>query len=458
MASEEEAMAYSRGAVERAMKVQEVILRAIDGKLTWVQAADILGYSPRTIRRIRWRLQHYGYDGLLDRRRQIPSPKRAPVAEVQRLLALYRERYLGFNVRHFHQLARRQHGVRFCYAFVKQALQTAGLVAKHQPRGRHRRRREPRPCFGELLHLDGSRHQWLALVPELWLTMIVIVDDATKQVLYAELRDGGESVAAIMIALRVVLERHGLPMALYTGRAHWAAHTPTAGGAVDRRHPTQVGRALARLGIEHILGYSPEARGRSERANRTLQGRLVNEFRLAGITTSPRPIAISATASSPASTPNSPGRRPIPPPRSCPSPAPISIRSSASRRSASSDATMSSRRPACRSRSPSNRVAAPVPACASSYAAISTASIPSGMAHAAWGDTTAPGTLCAPREPPAVNRAAISRCQTVAVRSRISNRGSPVVCWGYVHSDWDPVSSRRRCWRRFPSPRKPSRP
>src|SRR5256886_12499829 len=116
MASEEEAMAYSRGAVERAMKVQEVILRAIDGKLTWVQAADILGYSPRTIRRIRWRLQHYGYDGLLDRRRQTPSPKRAPVAEVQRLLALYREHYLGFNVRHFHQLARREHGVRFCYA------------------------------------------------------------------------------------------------------------------------------------------------------------------------------------------------------------------------------------------------------------------------------------------------------------------------------------------------------
>src|SRR6058998_4435500 len=105
MASGEGAMAYSRGAVERAMKVQEVILRAIDGKLTWVQAADILGYSPRTIRRIRWRLQHYGYDGLLDRRRQTPSPKRAPVAEVQRLLALYRERYLGFNVRHFHQLA-----------------------------------------------------------------------------------------------------------------------------------------------------------------------------------------------------------------------------------------------------------------------------------------------------------------------------------------------------------------
>ncbi len=278
-------MAYPKGVVERAMKVQEVIVRALAGKLTWLQAADILGRSPRSIRRLRWRLEHYGYDGLFDRRRQTPSPKRAPVGEVQRLLALYRDRYQGFNVRHFHQLARRQHGVRFCYAFVKKALQAAGLVAKHQPRGRHRRRRPPRPCLGELLHLDGSRHQWLALVPDQWLTMIVVVDDATKRVLYAELREGGESVAAIMTALGAVLKRYGLPMALYTDRAHWAAHTPTAGGRVDRQHPTQVGRALARLGIEHILGYSPQARGRSERANRTLQGRLVNEFRLAGITT-----------------------------------------------------------------------------------------------------------------------------------------------------------------------------
>lgn len=278
-------MAYPCGAVERAMKVQEVILRALDGKLTWPQAADILGRSPRSIRRLRWKLEHEGYDGLFDRRRQLPSPKRAPVAELQRVLALYRERYQGFNVRHFHQLARREHGVRFCYAFVKKLLQTAGLVAKQQPRGRHRRRREPRPCFGELLHLDGSRHQWLALVPEQWLTMIVIVDDATKRVLYGHLQEGGESVVAIMTALRTVIERDGLPIALYTDRAHWAVHTPTAGGGSDRRRPTQVGRALARLGIEHILGYSPQARGRSERANRTLQGRLVNELRLAGIRT-----------------------------------------------------------------------------------------------------------------------------------------------------------------------------
>jgi transposase len=278
-------MAYPVGAVERAMKVQEVILRALSGQLTWLQAADILGRSPRSIRRLRLRYERYGYDGLLDRRRQTPSPKRAPLAEVERMLQLYRAHYDGFNVRHFLRKARQAHGIRFCYAFVKKALQGAGLVPQQRARGRHRRRREPRPCFGELLHLDGSRHQWLALAPEQWLTLITVVDDATKRVLYAQLAEGGESTASVMTALRSVVTASGLPMALYTDRAHWAAHTPVAGGAVDRTKLTQVGRALAQLGIEHILGYSPQARGRSERMNGTLQGRLVNELRLAGITT-----------------------------------------------------------------------------------------------------------------------------------------------------------------------------
>src|SRR6185436_3570376 len=284
MGIEEVPMAYPQAAVERAMKVQEVILRAIDGKLSWVQAADILGYSPRTIRRIRWRLQHYGYDGLLDRRRQTPSPKRAPLAEVQRLLALYRERYLGFNVSHFHQLARRQNGVRFCYAFVKKALQAAGLVATQQPRGRHRRRREPRACFGELLHLDGSVHPWLALRPDHRSCLVAVPDDATNRVLHAALYPS-ESTHAVMTALRAVFHAHGLPMALYTDRAKWAFHTPAAKGPVDKTRLTQVGRALARLGVEHIPAYSPQARGRSERLNRTFQDRLVNELRVAGITT-----------------------------------------------------------------------------------------------------------------------------------------------------------------------------
>ena len=276
---------YTQAAVEWAMKVQDVILRALSGELSWIQVADILGLSARTVRRLRWRYEHHGYAGLLDRRRRIPSPRRVPVQELQRILRLYRERYAGFNVRHFCQIARREHGLTFSYTLVKMALQGAGLVAKRRPRGRHRRRREPRPCYGELLHLDGSRHAWLALVPGVMQTMLVIVDDATKQVLYAQLVEGGESTAAIMTALREVLTTFGLPGALYTDRAGWAVSTPTSGSAPDRTKLTQVGRALVRLGIEHILGFSPQARGRSERANGTLQGRLVNELRVAGIRT-----------------------------------------------------------------------------------------------------------------------------------------------------------------------------
>ena len=283
-------MTYTRAAVERAMKVQEVILRALSGRQSWLQVADVLGVSPRTVRRLRLRYQKLGCSGLFDRRRQ-RSPRAVPLAEVQRVLRLYRERYgprdghPGFNVRHFCDVARRDHDVRLSYSFIKQALQTAGLVGKRGPRGRHRRRREPRPCFGELLHLDGSRHRWLALQPDTLHALIAVVDDATKRLLYAQLVEGGESVEAIMTALRYVLTTYGLPGALYTDRAHWAVHTPTSGTAPDRTKLTQVGRALARLGIEHILGYSPQARGRSERANGTLQGRLVNELRVAGITT-----------------------------------------------------------------------------------------------------------------------------------------------------------------------------
>jgi transposase len=279
-------MPFTPEAGERAMRVHEVILRGLSGELSWLQVADILGRSPRSIRRLRWRFEHYGYDGLYDGRRVKPSPRRAPVAEVERILRLYRERYRGFNGRHFYQLARREHGVSVGYTFVKRLLQQSGLLPRYRARGRHRRRREPRPCFGELLHLDGSRHAWLALAPESRPTLLAVVDDATKRLLYAQLVAGGESVVAIMSALRAVLEAYGLPMALYTDRASWAVHTPTS-GTVDRSRLTQVGRALQRLGIEHILGYSPQARGRSERVNRTLQDRLVNELRVAGIRTLP---------------------------------------------------------------------------------------------------------------------------------------------------------------------------
>jgi len=277
-------MAYASAVVERTMKVQEVMMQAISGKLTWLQAEEILGWQPRRLRRWRLRYQRRGYDGLWDRRRQQPSPRRAPVEEVARIVRLYRERYAGFNAAHFHEIAQRAHGVRYAYTFVKRLLQAAQLLPTRRPRGRHRRRREPRPCFGEMLHLDGSPHAWLARCPTERQVLLQSIDDATKRVLYAQLVPA-ESTATVMAALWHILETHGLPQALYTDRAGWAFYTPKAGEPVDRDKLTQVGRALARLGIEHIPAYSPQARGRSERLNRTFQGRLVNELRVAGIST-----------------------------------------------------------------------------------------------------------------------------------------------------------------------------
>jgi transposase len=277
-------MSYPQAAWERAMTVHEVILKALSGELHWFQAADILGFSPRTLRRWRERYEKHGYVGLVDKRRHSPSVRRVAGPEIERLLRLYRERYRGFNVRHFHQVATREHGVGVSYSFLKQTLQAAGLVKKQRARGRHRRRREPRACFGEMLHIDGSVHPWLALRPTARAVLIAVLDDATKRVLYAQLW-AGETTAAIMTALRDVITTHGLPMAVYTDRAHWAFNTPHATGPITRRLLTQVGRALARLGIEHIPAYSPQARGRSERLNRTFQDRLVNELRVAKITT-----------------------------------------------------------------------------------------------------------------------------------------------------------------------------
>lgn len=215
-------MLYGPTAVERAMRRQEVIMRVYSGELSWLQAADILRMSPRSLRRWRRRYERIGYDGLLDRRTGRPSPRRAPVHEVETVVRLYREKYQGFNVRHYHGIVRRAQGVHLSYSFVKRALQEAGLVAKRKARGRHRRRREPRPCFGELLHLDGSPHQWLALCPGERHTLIAVVDDATKRVLYAQLWSE-ETTEAVLTALAHVIHTYGLPMALYTDRASWAA-------------------------------------------------------------------------------------------------------------------------------------------------------------------------------------------------------------------------------------------
>lgn len=271
---------YPKAAMERAMKVQEVILRAMAGRITWWQAAEILGISDRQMRRRRARYQQQGYDGLFDRRRGRPSPKRVPMVTVETVLRLYRERYFDLNVRHFHEKLGEEHAIQLSYTWVKLALQGAGLVARGRQRGAHRKRRPRRSLPGMLLHIDGSEHRWFQ--DQRWYDLLVILDDATSKIYYAQLVEE-ESTATVMAALHAVIEENGLFCALYSDRATHFWLTPKAGEPVDRQRLTQVGRALRELGIQMIPAYSPQARGRSERSFATWQGRLPQELRLHGI-------------------------------------------------------------------------------------------------------------------------------------------------------------------------------
>jgi Integrase core domain. len=271
---------YPRAAVERAMKIQEVILRAVAKKITWAQAGEIIGLCERQMRRWKERYQEFGYDGLFDRRTGKPSPKRVPLTTVEEILRLYQEQYSDCNVQHFHEKLREKHQIRLSYTWVKRALQMAGLVKKSRKRGIHRRRRERRPLPGMLLHLDGSSHAWFQ--DDRRYDLLVILDDASNEIYYAQLVEE-ESTVTVMKALREVIERKGAFCALYSDRATHFFRTPKAGQPVDRSRPTQVGRALAELGIQMIPAYSPQARGRSERSFGTWQGRLPQELRIHGI-------------------------------------------------------------------------------------------------------------------------------------------------------------------------------
>src|SRR5437667_1987279 len=274
-------MVYTGVAMERAMKVQEVILRAISKQIHWFEAAKILGLSARQLRRLYYRYKNYGYDGLYDRRTGKPSPRRVPLAVAEQVFALYREKYFDFSVRHFHEKLWEEHGILLSYSWVKLALQGAGLVDQARQRGVHRRR-ERRPMVGMMLHIDGSRHRWLG--GEQWHDLIVVLDDASSEIYYAQLVEE-ESTVTVLTALREVVEQRGIFCSLYSDRGSHFWLTPKAGEMVDRQRLTQVGRAMRELGIEMIPAYSPQARGRSERNFGTWQRRLPQELRLRGIRT-----------------------------------------------------------------------------------------------------------------------------------------------------------------------------
>ena len=264
------------------MTRKEVIVRAIAKELTWIQAAEICGITPRQMRRLKRHYERQGYGGLVDGRGGKTRRKRIPVATIERLCQLRREQYAEFSVQHFWEKATEEHHLEISYTWAKLALQAAGLAEKSPGRGKYRRRRERRPLRGMMLPLDGSTHPWLAEQP--MQDLIVVQDDADSRILYAQFVPQ-EGTLSTFAALTHVLHTAGRFCELYTDRGSHFCYTPVAGEAATTAHQGQVSRALKALGIRQILAYSPQARGRSERTFQTIQGRLPQELRAAGITT-----------------------------------------------------------------------------------------------------------------------------------------------------------------------------
>lgn len=250
-------------------------------ELSQLEAAEILGRSERQFRRYIDIYEESGLEGLRDGRLGRVSGKAIAADAVEQILALYRNAYRGWNVKHFHEHLVRDHGFALSYSCLKGRLQAADLVRPERRKGGHRRKRERKPCVGMMLHQDASREVWLAGQP--MLDLVVTMDDATSEIYSAFLVEEEGTMSSLRGLLDVTLA-HGLPSSFYTDRGSHYFTTPEAGGKVDTVHVTQVGRALSQLGVVHIAAYSPEARGRSERMFGTLQDRLIKELALAGIT------------------------------------------------------------------------------------------------------------------------------------------------------------------------------
>ena len=254
------------------------------GRLTQEEAARLLGVCDRTFRRYLERYEDKGMEGLIDQRLGQVSHRSAPVDEVVALSDLYSHRYRGFNAKHFYSWYFRTHNGKRSYPWVKNTLQAKGLIQKGSRKGQHRKQRPRAPYIGMMLHQDGSRHEW---VPgKLW-DLIVTMDDATGDH-YPMFFVDEEGTQSSFQGIHEVIRKHGVFVSLYSDRGSHYWNTPEAGGKVDKGNLTQFGRAMRQLGIEMIPAYSPEARGRSERAFRTHQDRLVKELVLAGIKDMPQ--------------------------------------------------------------------------------------------------------------------------------------------------------------------------
>jgi hypothetical protein len=262
------------------MRFLEVYGGWYSNRLTQEDAAMILGVTDRTFRRYVDRYEERGLEGLADKRLTQVSHRRAPVDEVIALVDLYRSRHQGWNASHFHDWYSKQGGTR-SYTWVKNQLQQGQAIPKSKRKGVHRKQREASALPGMMIHQDGSTHEW---VPDQKWDLISTMDDATNEH-YSMFFCTEEGTNSSLLGVKDVIEKRGLFCSFYSDRGSHYWHTPEAGGKVDKSNPTQFGRAMAHLGITMIAAYSPEARGRSERAFSTHQGRLPKELALVGITT-----------------------------------------------------------------------------------------------------------------------------------------------------------------------------
>lgn len=285
-------MVFPKGGIMQKTRINEEVIKMrfddVYGRYKGKQirtdeAAELLGISVRTFYRKRERFEGEGFEGRFDYRLGKPAVNGAADSEVQKMTRLYEERYRGFNVKHFHEYAQREHGLKYGYTWTKNTLEKSGLVRKSKRGGDHRLRRERRIMEGMMLHQDGSTHRWIPAL-DYHLDLIITMDDATSKITSGFLvpQEGTDSSFQ---GVKETIEGYGLFCSLYTDRGSHYWITPEGGGKVDKHHLTQVGRGLKQLGIQHIAAYSPQARGRSERMFLTLQDRLPKELELHGITT-----------------------------------------------------------------------------------------------------------------------------------------------------------------------------
>lgn len=261
----------------------ELLSRVKSGEVTLVKAAEVLGISYRQAKRLWARFYDQGDAGLLHRLRGRASNRHVQPIRKEQALELYRAKYADYGPTLAAECLEREDGLVVPVSTLRVWLCAAGLWRRQRRRKLHRRRRARREHVGELVQMDGSHHDWFD-GRRAWAVLMVMIDDATGRI-YARFFEN-ESWHSAATTLRRYAARHGLPRALYVDRSgiYRADREPTADETFAGIEPkTQFGRALNDLEMELILAHSPQAKGRVERVNRTLQDRLVKELTRAGI-------------------------------------------------------------------------------------------------------------------------------------------------------------------------------